>query len=372
VEEKRSKKESSNGIQRSIPAATARVAPAHVQVIPAVQIPRASARRSLLGTYWYAYASAAQRSLTARIDWNSRLVSNIHALVSCALGVLCFLSSSSTVDSDVIEAAGVVLPSSSSSVVPIRRSGAELLNPLSTSFTPSLAAFNEDLLRDVALMITCGYLIYDLILCLSVRIKFAGVKDPFRRPAAAAASAAVADSSKTAVDAEPSIKIDDGLTLLHHVLIITAFGLGVHMHIGTAIMSCFLINEASTFALNTNFVLASMRASGLWGAEDHKRGAWFGRLYKINGVVLFVLFLFMRVVFNTLVVGTMLYTWASLSDLWVSVDADSAPFILQGPASMPTTTFIQALALTILAIGHVCINLVWFRALAKAIKRKLA
>ncbi len=77
--------------------------------------------------------------------------------------------------------------------------------------TPLAATFGEHYDRDVLIMITCGYLTYDLLLCLYHR----------------------------------SFLLDR-LTLVHHVLIVTAFSGGVFTHVGTLYMSFFLMNEVRT------------------------------------------------------------------------------------------------------------------------------
>lgn len=333
-----------------------------VQVIPAAHVAAPSARRSLLDTYVFAYAANAQRSLTGRIDHISRLVSSVHAVISCVLGVLCLVTSTSRTDPAVMT---TVRFEPSSACLPAH-SGASLLNPFSPWFTASLSSFNEDLLRDIALMVTCGYLLYDLLLCSFVRLHFHGVRDPYWKPTTQASGSRKRQSASS----PPPVRIDDSLTLLHHVLIIVAFSWGVHLHIGTAVMSGFLLNEASTPALNLNYFLASARASGLWCTpECHGRNRWMGHLYKLNGIALYAIFFLLRIVWNLYVLAGMTLTWLQQTPLWF--DASTPPFILQGPASMPADLFCQALLLSMLAVGHVVINLFWFQALTKAVRRKL-
>jgi cytoskeletal protein RodZ len=343
-------------------------------------------------------------------------------------------------------------------------------------------AFNEDLLRDYALMITSGYLAYDLLLCIAVRITFAGVTDPFWRPktqrrrepkleakpvavrpqqlqqqqqqqqttaseASDAASSspspsttppapsaspllpsvcgvssprAPADGVDPSADDEgasssaaaavapapPPVRIDDALTLLHHVLIIGAFSGGVALHIGTFFMSCFLLNEASTLPLNLNWLLACMRAAGLWGGGRESTvsrisvdgteqlrhpppslslsARFYAALYKANGVVLLMLFLLLRVLFNVCVLAAMVLTWWSLRPLWLGRSAssssdsnDSSSTTGSGgvgesePAPMTPLHISQCAVLSALAAGHVLINVLWAAALVKAVRRKL-
>jgi hypothetical protein len=199
------------------------------------------------------------------------------------------------------------------------------------------------------------------------------------------------------------VRIDDALTLLHHVLIIGAFSGGVALHIGTFFMSCFLLNEASTLPLNLNWLLACMRAAGLWGggreatasrisvdgAEQPRNprpllslsARFYAALYKANGVVLLVLFLLLRVLFNVCVLAAMVLTWWSLRPLWLgrssSSSSDSSSTTGNGgvgesePAPMTSLHISQCAALSALAAGHVLINVLWAAALVKAVRRKL-
>jgi hypothetical protein len=387
---------------------------AFVSVIPAaIHVAPPRSPRSWFDSYLYAYAATSQTSLVAAIEWNSRLMSNVHAAVSCLLGLLCLCTSTSRISSEVVTqlaearisrsdiSSDVKATLLSAAALPyVSRSGPSLLNPLSSSFTHSLVAFNEDPLRDFSLMVTCGYLTYDLGLCLWVRWKFRGVEDVSHRDAAPTASVTATNfvpngvSSTTSnpmspspsplppVDSAPasaarlrkqrhasaprstSVKLDDALTLTHHILIIVAFSLGTLTHIGTTVMAAFLLNEASTPFLNLNFFLAAMRSAGLWSDEQNASQSFSARtmslLYKLNGVALLLLFLLFRVCFNLAVLVTLLLTWIMLPNLWIGHSAPIPPFVLA-----------QCALLSTLAAGHCAINLAWFHALAKAVQRKL-
>jgi hypothetical protein len=296
-----------------------------IQVIPAVAS-ETSPPRGMIGAYLHAYAVASAANLTTNlIEWNSRLVSNVHAFISCALGLLCFFASNSRV---------APVDHLSSDTLSDRSSTLPLFLPFSSRFTPSLLAFNEEYVRDFSLMVTCGYLVYDLLLCLWVRFRFRKVQR--------------ADGQRGAV------AIDDGLTLVHHVLIIFAFHTGVRWHVGTYIMSCFLLNEISTFGLNANFWLAAMGPKG--------------QLYKLNGVALFVVFILARVVFNVYVISVLMLTWAKLHIVWIR---PQWPFLIDDDIPIPGDLLAQCALLSALACGHVVINLIWFSSLYRAVRRKL-
>lgn len=329
---------------------SSRASVAPIQVVSSVDAACDPASSSLVSAYLEAYAGGiASGDTNGRlqcIEWNSRVVSNVHAVVSCALGVVCFFYGSSRVESGL--GVGDV---DTSTPFDLTWSFA-LFSPFSSSFTPSLLAFNSDFFRDAALMVTCGYLAFDLALCLWVRWTF-------RRQATHLTTATPTNKATATIPAaSPSrASIDDGLTLVHHVLIICAFSLGVHLHIGTYFMSCFLLNEASTPMLNFNFFLAV-------AGEEWRNG----RAYKLNGGVLFLVFAVARVAFNLYAVVLMLHTWSSLRVLF---SVNEWPFLLHASAPLPPVMLAQCTLLTALAVGHVTINLVWFSHLYRAIRRKL-
>ena len=108
-------------------------------------------------------------------------------------------------------------------------------------------------------------------------------------------------------------------------------------------MSCFLLNEASTFALNTNFYLASLGEN------------WKGRIYKLNGILLFITFFVARIAFNLYVIGVMIYTWSSLHPIFLS---NEFPYLFTTSVSIPPLMLVNCTILSTLAIGHATINLV--------------
>jgi hypothetical protein len=173
-------------------------------------------------------------------------------------------------------------------------------SPEGADTDPEKATFGDSAARDWALMVTCGYLTYDLALCTY-----------YRR--------------------EPWVT---RLTLLHHALIMAAFSLGVWWHIGTHFMAVFLLNEASTPFLNANVYFA------MFGGERAKASP----LYKLNGFALLLSFLVARVGLNLWAVWRILWgCWRPLQHLyWV----------------VPPSVLAMCVLLTALAIGHTAINLV--------------
>jgi len=138
----------------------------------------------------------------------------------------------------------------------------------------------------------------------------------------------------------------DTLLVVHHILIIIAFSLGVYVNIGTYYMSAFLVNEVSTIFLNFNYILA---VSKWW-----KESSW----YRLNAMLLLQTFFVTRVVFNLYNVWHLLgFTWYHTGPAMWAWASNRVRFL--------------AVLLSSLAIGHVIINLVWFRKIVIAARRKL-
>lgn len=184
------------------------------------------------------------------------------------------------------------------------------------------------------------------------------------------------------------------------MLILLAFSLGMCTHIGTSFMAAFLVNEASTPLLNWNWFLAALGANkDLYHATDEERRliSWeeglneedmaainrairrriryglfsppvFAFLYKLNGACLFVVFLLFRVLLNICILAVMVLTWYRLRSVWLNLH--EWPYV---GVDTPITGWRLAncAILTSLAFGHVCINMIWFAALYRAVRRKL-
>mmetsp|Transcript_46073 Transcript_46073/g.74097 ORF Transcript_46073/g.74097 Transcript_46073/m.74097 type:complete len:173 (+) Transcript_46073:369-887(+) len=162
-------------------------------------------------------------------------------------------------------------------------------------------------------MITAGYLCFDLGLCLRFRDTFG-----------------------------------DALMLTHHLLIMIAFFLGVATHIGTFYMASFLVNEASTIFYNLNHFLS---------IDPEWKQLW---VYKANGILLAVSFLIFRIAFN----GYNLYLMATHS--WWNLAVKRKMWRTE-----PLSKKILCTTLSLLAIGHVVINFIWFAFIVRAARRKL-
>ena len=205
-------------------------------------------------------------SLTAaeRVDWNSRVVSALHTAASLVGFWRC------SVEREGLDSYG----------------------------SPVAAAFSHTETRTLHLMVTAGYLAYDLVLCL----RYPSVSSP--------------------------------LTLVHHVVIIVAFGLGVATHFGTFYMCVLLVNEASTTFLNLRFFLLHLRLNGT-------------AAYAFNGVCLCLSFLACRVLVTWALMAHIAWTWVTLWDVhWHALDLSRRAMLV---------------FLTALAFVHAVVNLVWFR-----------
>jgi hypothetical protein len=217
------------------------------------------------------------RALSLR--WDSRVVSCLHALVSCVGGVT-----------------------------------VHFLFDQGAWTDPYIATFGVAHLRCCFLMATAGYLLFDLFVCFAHRKELQ----------------------------------EEALTYVHHVLIVAAFSFGVYTHIGTYFMGSFLINEASTFSLNVNFFLAVHAST--------KRTVW----YLVNGVLLLVSFVIFRIINNFISLAHIFgYCYRYQHQILFGEDRIESGYIL------------VVLLLTSLAVGHVLINLIWFKSIALAVHRKL-
>jgi len=163
------------------------------------------------------------------------------------------------------------------------------------------AAFGVCPLRNIYLSLTCGYLMYDLVLCLRYKSALA-----------------------------------DNMILVHHTLIITAFSLGVYNRIGTYFMATFLLNEVSTLFLNANAFMACT-------PYLHR-----SCLYKLNAIIFLITFSVCRIGLNTFSLGHLVFfTWRHAAPLfWLR-------------ASVRLRLLVSFL--TTLAFGHCLVNLFWFR-----------
>lgn len=176
---------------------------------------------------------------------------------------------------------------------------------------PEEAAFGDSAARNMFLSVTAGYLAFDTALCAANRATFG-----------------------------------DSLTIVHHAIILAAFGLGVATRSGTYYMAAFLVNELSTLPLNANYLMA---ASPRWNG---------GAAYKANGVLLLVMYTLARVVFNAYNCYHMVFrTWVPYAPVvWSSLTAARKAVVV---------------TVSTLAFGHVGLNMIWYRAIVVAVLRKL-
>ena len=312
-----------------------------------------SSSSSFLSPYLQLYASF---SPLQQREWDSYIVSTVHAALACIAGFITVSDSLSAFQEQYLQAiklpAGLLVPPpppSSPLSFFLHTSLHPVLSVLSPSSVPSPASdfapstasfhlalsctFSESYLRDCMLMITCGYLLFDLCLCLHT------LALTWR---AASASASPAPSS-----------LVSPLTIVHHVLILLAFVWGLHSHIGTLYSSAFLINEGSTLFLNANFFLAASSLS-----------LSLPRLYRCNALLLLLSFVLLRAVLNSLLLlHLLLLSWLALHSLY-------APSAAHSRFLVPSEVTAQCALLTLLAAGHVLINYAWLVMLLRAVSRK--
>lgn len=183
---------------------------------------------------------------------------------------------------------------------------------LFTPFHPVFTAFGSTPAIDSRLALTCGYLVYDLLLCLR----------------------------------EPALR--DFATFFHHIVVISAFMTGLLTRAGVFYMYCFLPNEISTIFLNLNYFFAA-----------HIKNLDDSLIYKVNGAFFGLSFLIFRVIQNNIVVLHMfMSSWMPLY-----------------PAVPLMSTRLQILLyfISFLSIAHLLLNLFWavpvFRAVIRKCKR---
>lgn len=165
------------------------------------------------------------------------------------------------------------------------------------------------------LTITIGYLSHDFVLCLFHRKSFG-----------------------------------NNLIIAHHVVIITAFTVGIANEAGTFYMFCFLFNEITTFFVNQHWFLIKM---GL------KESAWFVG----NLALLCASFLTVRVLFNGFLLLHMARTWWRLTCGFQCND----DFFY----TMSLTYRVTLVFLTSLSWAHCAINVVWFGMICRKLRLKL-
>ena len=301
-------------------------------------------RDSHFGRLWTAW------SPMQRLEWTSYAVSTVHAIAASLAGTAALAHSLLQLHAQsdpppqsqwrwqhlwaavewFVRTSLHPLPSQSpqcepSSVVPCAAAAASAFE-LAVS-----TVFGASTVRDCALLVTAAYLLVDLALCL-------------------ASTAVSRQPSQPQPQPQPQPQLASPLTVLHHCLILLAFGWGLATHTGTAYMCGLLLNELSTPFLNANYFLAASRVSLL-----------YPRLYVLNGAVLLVVFVCVRLLWNAALLGHIaLFSWTALQPLWRS---DSRWLV-------PTAVRWRCAALSALCCGHVSINAVWAVQLGRAVHRK--
>ena len=290
-------------------------------------------REGRLGRVWGGW------SALQRLECISYAVSTVHAVVASVAAVVAithslrlFHSQSQPHTVDGLWAAVSWFVATSLhpllSALPASLSSHSPSHPSSDSaFELALSCvFDSSAVRDCCLTVTAAYLLVDLVLCL-----------------------ASTNISQQATDGR-RVQLASPLIVLHHTLILAAFAWGVLSQTGTLYMTGLLLNELSTPALNANYFLSASQLS-----SDYPR------LYVCNAVVLLLLFVVARVLWNGgLLCHIVLFSWVELQPLWRS---DSRWL-------MPYNVRWRCAALTALCCGHVAINAVWAVQLGRAVHRK--
>ena len=281
-----------------------------------------------------------------RVEWLSYAVSTVHAVIASVAGLACLahslprpaaLPSASPLSEAVswfVRMSLHRLPP----VLPAAASSSSFSSPPSAESAFSLAlscAFSSSSLRDCSLLVTAAYLLVDLILCVASTTLTQQQQQQAR--------------TSTAADGR-QVQLASPLTLVHHTVILLAFGWGVHTQTGTLYMSALLVNELSTPLLNANFFLSSAALSSS-----------YRRLYVWNAALLLAVFVLARVLWNALLLcHIFLFGWVELQPLWRS---DSRWL-------MPTAVRWRCAALSALCCCHVAVNAVWAVQLGRAVYRK--
>lgn len=231
--------------------------------------------------YWFptwSYSKAYKKlSKPHQVEWNSRIISTIHAILSLWTGYVCTMVHPDSIQGHIDPWEAVL------GVVPF---------------------------RNYALMITSGYLFYDFVLCLHHR------------------------------------ELGDQLVFIHHLLILCAFALGVCTTVGTFYMGCLLLNEASTPFVNFNFFMACANKQNTL-------------CYKLNGALLWLSFFIFRLILCIYLCYLIFFrAWYPLFDF---IDFRFGPKIW-----LPVLY-----GLTLLLLGHMTLNVIWFSQISTAVLRKL-
>ena len=206
----------------------------------------------------------------------------------------------------------------------------------SSAFDLALScAFSESIVRDCSLLVTAAYLLVDLVLCIASAVLSRHQQQQQQQSAAT--------NSRRVLLASP-------LTLLHHSLILLAFGWGVWTQTGTLYMVGLLLNELSTPFLNLNWHLAASQLSVV-----------YPRLYVCNAAVLLLVFVAARLLLNAaLLCHIFLFSWTELQPLWRA----GSPWL------MPAAVRVRCAALSGLCCVHVALQAVWAVQLVRAVQRK--
>lgn len=220
--------------------------------------------------------SGTSRDACLRVDAASRVLSSIHAVVAVALAVYLYFQAESG---------------------------------LSWKYA-FVGAFGVSARRNDALLVTAGYILYDLVLCI--------------------------------VHKET---LGDVFTLAHHAIVLASLAIGVHYGFGTFYMQVLLFAELSTlFINNRSFLLLTL---------DEK-----GWVYVANGAGAAIAFLGCRVVPSLALVSHIVWAWVELSPPCLPL------------SSWPALA--ACVLLTCLFAAFAVLNVYWFTRVLSHLLRNLA
>jgi len=194
-------------------------------------------------------APGTSRDASLRVDAASRVLSSIHAVVAVALAVSLYFQTEYVGCLGKEHAAGSCCASQVGTVVEIRlRWGVRRVSTVCMRCVlprhPGFMMWNNWLLllwcrRNDALLVTAGYILYDLVLCIVHKVGVLACALPWRRSLHSHACA--------------QETLGDVFTLAHHAIVLASLAIGVHYGFGTFYMQVLLFAELSTLFINNRY-----------------------------------------------------------------------------------------------------------------------
>mmetsp|Transcript_29664 Transcript_29664/g.95647 ORF Transcript_29664/g.95647 Transcript_29664/m.95647 type:complete len:347 (+) Transcript_29664:53-1093(+) len=203
------------------------------------------------------------------------------------------------------------------------RAYALLDDPLRWSSTSYDAVLTARCDRDRAMLSLAGYLSFDLVVCVAMNF--------------------MATASSPGGYGDP-------LLLAHHAVVVVAFLVGVRARLATAYMAALLVNEASTPFVNLRSVINSQ-----W-PPPRPRTSPAQLSYVLNGLCLVSTYFLCRVAWTFGVVVHAARAWVHLWRVGLLVGG---------------YRLVVVVALSLLLLGHLLINCLWFKHVINHLLRQL-